>query len=191
MPDTCPPTASSWVLRFAPLVEPGTPVLDVACGGGRHARLFATRGHPVCAVDRDARALRDLDGIADCLEADIESGPWPYAGRRFGAVVVTNYLWRPLLPTLVDAVDVGGALIYETFAAGNASVGRPANPDFLLRPGELLEAARGSLRVIAYEDGYVDHPRPAFVQRICAVREHPPVPAPARYNLDFLTSGPA
>jgi len=114
--------------------------------------------------------------------ADIEGGPWPLAGRRFDAVVVTNYCWRALLPTAVASVGEGGVLIYETFALGNETVGRPSNPDFLLRPGELLEAARG-LRVVAYEDGFLDSPDPRFVQRIAAVREAPGAAAPRRYPL--------
>lgn len=177
------PSPSPWVLRFVDLIAPAAPVLDVACGRGRHARLLAARGHRVHAVDRDAQALSALADVAACTVADIESGPWPYPGQRFGAVVVTNYLWRPLLPTLVDSVDTGGVLLYETFALGNETVGRPSNPDFLLRPGELLEAVHGRLRVVAYEDGWIDAPKPAFVQRVCAVRERAPGALPARYNL--------
>jgi len=163
---------SAWVLRWAPLVPRGGPVLDIACGGGRHARYFAGRGHTVDAVDRDAAALSGLEGAAGVrpLCADIESGPWPYAGRTYAGVVVTNYLHRPLLPLLVDAVGAGGVLLYETFAAGNGRYGRPANPAFLLEPGELLEVVRGRLRVVGYEDIYAAEPRPAMVQRICAVR---------------------
>ncbi len=161
---------SAWVERWAALVPAGGAVLDVACGGGRHARFFAARGHPVDAVDRDAAAigaLADNPSIA-ALCADIEGGPWPYAGRQFAAVVVTNYLYRPLFPALMAAIAPGGVLIYETFAAGNEAYGRPANPDFLLQQGELLRVA-GEARIIAYEDLYVEHPRPAMVQRICAM----------------------
>jgi SAM-dependent methyltransferase len=121
-------------------------------------------------VDRDAHAVAALQHLGEIVVADIENGPWPFAGRRFEAVVVTNYLWRPLLPTLIDAVAPGGVLLYETFAAGHETLGRPRNPDFLLRPGELLEAARPALRVVAYEDGYAEPP-PRFVQRVAAVRE--------------------
>ena len=163
-------TPSSWVLRWAHLVRAGGPVLDVASGGGRHALYFAARGHPVDAVDRDAAALAALSaqsGIT-ALCADIEGGPWPYAGRRFAGVVVTNYLHRPLFPALLAALAPGGVLIYETFAQGNAAYGRPANPDFLLQPGELLRAF-GDARVVAYEDLYVDTPKPAMVQRICVL----------------------
>ena len=146
-------------------------MLDVACGGGRHARYFAAQGHPVQAVDRDEATLNALRGVSGVMIAcaDLESGPWPFTGRTFDAVVVTNYLHRPLFPQLLDAVAPGGFLIYETFALGNARYGRPANANFLLKPGELLERVRGRLTVVAYEDLYVDLPKPAMVQRICAV----------------------
>ncbi|MEJ7931251.1 class I SAM-dependent methyltransferase [Ramlibacter sp. AN1015] len=159
---------SPWVRRWSHLVPGGADVLDVACGGGRHMRWFAQQGHPVLGIDRDPQALELARGAGEALLADIEQGPWPLAGRRFGAVVVTNYLWRPLLPVLVDSVAPGGALIYETFAQGNETVGKPARADFLLRPGELL-AACADLRVVAYEDGFLAQP-PRFVQRIAAVR---------------------
>lgn len=166
-------TPSAWVSRWAGLVPAGGGVLDVAAGGGRHGRYFAARGHPVDAVDRDASALAGLAGVpgVSALRADLESGPWPYAGRTFSGVVVVNYLHRPLFVHLLAALAPGGALIYETFAAGNEQYGRPANPDFLLQPGELLEVVRGRLRVIAFEDVFVTEPRPARLQRLCAV--HP------------------
>jgi SAM-dependent methyltransferase len=160
--------ASDWVQRWSHLVPYGATVLDVACGFGRHMRWFAQRGHPVTGVDSSAEAIASLQGLGEAVCADIENGPWPFQGRRFGGVVVTNYLWRALLPTLVAGVAPGGALIYETFAAGNETVGKPSRPDFLLRPGELLQACRG-LRIVAYEDGFVDSPA-RFVQRIAAVR---------------------
>lgn len=163
--------ASAWVRGHASLVPAGGVVLDLAAGGGRHALLFRARGHPVVAVDRDAAALAALaaDPGIECLVADLEDGsPWPLEGRRFAGVVVTNYLWRPLLGRIVSWVAPGGVLIYETFAAGNARYGRPANPDFLLAPGELLEAVRGRLTVIAYAHGPVEVPRPAVTQRIAA-----------------------
>lgn len=172
---------SPWVVRWSRLIAPGGTVLDVACGGGRHARWLAQRGFRLTGVDRDAVALAALHGIAETLTADIESGPWPFDGRRFDAVVVTNYLWRPRLPHIVAAVAEGGVLIYETFAAGNETVGRPSNPDFLLRPGELLCAAEG-LRVVAYEDGFLDAPD-RFVQRIVAVHETAAANAPVRRPL--------
>ena len=164
---------SSWVARFADLVPPGGRVLDIAAGSGRHARFFLGRGHPVTAVDRDSSGLADLSGdpAVEIVESDLESGaPWPFAGRAFAGVVVTNYLHRPLLPDIVGAVAAGGALVYETFAAGQERFGRPQNPDFLLRPGELLEAVRGTLRVVAYEDLILEDPGPRAVQRIAAVR---------------------
>lgn len=163
--------ASEWVVRFAPLVTPLGSVLDVACGNGRHTRLFLTRGHEVVAVDIDLSKAADLEASprVRLIEADIEQHPWPLSGARFNAVVVTNYLHRPLLDRLVQAVAPEGVLIYETYARGNERWGRPSNPDFLLRPGELLELVRGRLRVVAYEDVTVTKPHPAAVQRICAI----------------------
>jgi len=164
---------SAWVARFAPLIASGAHALDLACGGGRHARYLAARGCTVEAVDRDAEALLGLSGADGIVvrHADLESGAWPYADAGFGAVVVTNYLFRPLLPLIAASLAPGGVLIYETFAQGNESYGRPSNPDFLLAPGELLGVARAAqLRVVAYEDGYVEFPKPAVVQRIAAVR---------------------
>jgi SAM-dependent methyltransferase len=171
---------SPWIRRWAHLVAPAGDVLDVASGRGRHARWFAQRGHPVVAVDRDAAALATLHGVADTVEADIENGPWPFPERQFAGVVVTNYLWRALLPHVVAAVAPGGVLLYETFAQGNETVGKPSRPDFLLAPGELLRACEG-LRIVAYEDGFLPDPD-RFVQRICAVRGAPG-PLPARYTL--------
>jgi SAM-dependent methyltransferase len=162
---------SQWVQRWMKLIRPGGTVLDVAAGAGRHARLLARIGFEVEAVDRDATLLSDPPAQVNVLQADIESGPWPYAGRLFDAIVVTNYLHRPLLPLLVDSLEAGGVLIYETFAQGNEKFGKPSNPAFLLAPGELLEAVRGRLRVLAFEDLVVSEPRPAAVQRLCARRE--------------------
>lgn len=174
--------ASPWVRHWSHLVPAGALVLDVACGSGRHLRWFAGRGARVTGVDRDTQAVAPLQPLGEIVVADIEAGPWPFAGRAFDAVVVTNYLWRPLLPTLVTAVAPGGLLLYETFAAGNETVGRPSRPDFLLQPGELLAVAQGALRVLAYEDGFL--PEPArFVQRIAAVRERPAAGSPPRYPL--------
>jgi len=162
---------SPWIARWAPLVSNGAVVLDVAAGGGRHCRLFAARGHRVVAVDRDVSALAGADA-AEIVPADLEDGsPWPLAGRRFGAVVVTNYLHRPLWPALLAALEPGGVLLYETFMIGNERFGKPSNPAFLLRDGELLDVARdGDLSVIAYEALMVSDPRPAMVQRIAARR---------------------
>ena len=165
---------SPWVRRFAPLMPAGE-VLDLACGSGRHVRLLAGLGHTVLAVDRDPQALAacPVPGVVT-EQLDLENGaPWPYPGRKFAGVVVTNYLHRPLFKHLFEALAPGGVLVYETFAFGNGRFGKPSNPDFLLRPGELIEQARLSgsgLRIVAYEDGYVSEPRPAMVQRICVVR---------------------
>ena len=184
-----PPTASPWVQRWSHLAAPGAAVLDVACGGGRHLHWFAERGHPVTGVDIDTNAASAMVPKARLVTADIENDPWPLndaAGNPepFGAIVVTNYLWRPLLPTLLASLDDGGVLLYETFAQGNETVGRPARPDFLLKPGELLQVCAG-LQVVAYENGYLEHPA-RFVQRIAAVRNPDggqPGSLPAVYRL--------
>lgn len=174
---------SAWVRRWSPLAPPGTTVLDVACGAGRHLRWMHEHGHPTVGVDRSADAVAACVAWGEIHCADIEEGPWPFAGRQFGAVIVTNYLWRPLLPILVDSVAPGGVLIYETFARGNETVGRPARPDFLLQSGELL-AACAALRTVAYEDGFLESPA-RFVQRIAAVRETAHPSQPARHRLDL------
>ncbi len=169
---------SAWIVRFAPLVPAAAPVLDLACGGGRHARLFLERGHPVTAVDSDVSRLGEIADHPDLeiLRADLEDGsPWPLADRRFGAVVVTNYLWRPLFPQILDAIEADGVLLYDSFAAGNEAYGVPTNPDFLLRPGELIDLVRGRLQIVAYDHGYVERPRPMVRQRICAARQRLPV----------------
>ena len=171
---------SPWIARWSHLVPAGGPVLDLACGRGRHMRWFAARGHPVTGVDRDAGALAAVAGVGETVEADIENGPWPLAGRQFAAVVVTNYLWRPLFPRILESVAPGGVLLYETFARGNETVGKPSRPDFLLAPGELLRAC-GELRVVAFEDGFLEEP-PRFVQRIAAVRPGEAA-RPGRYTL--------
>ena len=153
------------MVRWAPLIERG-PVLDVACGAGRHARFFAQRGLEVVAVDREPQNISQVRFV----QADLEGGkPWPFAGQRFAAVVVANYLHRPLMRVLEESLDEGGVLLYETFMAGNERYGRPSNPDFLLRPGELFEAF-GALTIVAFEQGVVERPKKAVVQRLCAVR---------------------
>lgn len=173
---------SSWIVRWAHLIPAGGSVLDVACGAGRHTRFLHGQGHRLTALDRDPAAIAAIAGVAEAIEADIEGGPWPLADRAFAGVVVTNYLWRPRLRDIVAAVAPGGVLLYETFAQGNESVGRPARPDFLLAPGELLAAAAG-LRVVAYEDGFLAAPD-RFVQRIAAVRPSAaPAGTPPRYPL--------
>lgn len=164
--------ASSWVLRWHREILPPGRVLDVACGSGRHTRLLAQHGHTVVAVDLVTSGiddLRDTPNIA-IVEADLENSAWPFAKEEFDGVVVTNYLHRPLFPRLIAALKPGGVFIYETFAEGNGQYGRPSNPDFLLQPGELLKETCGVARVVAYEDTYVDQPKPALVQRICAIK---------------------
>ena len=173
--------ASRWVQRWSHLVAPGATVLDVACGSGRHVRWFAERGCRVTGVDRDGAALAPLRELAEVVQADIESGPWPFGGRQFDAVIVTNYLWRPLLPLILASVAGGGVLMWETFSAGNETVGKPSNPQFLLQPGELLAAVQG-LHVLAFEDGFEDSPD-RFVQRVVAARAGRASGHPARHGL--------
>jgi SAM-dependent methyltransferase len=164
---------SPWVEAHAGRISAAGEVLDLACGSGRHSRLLAAGGWHVLAVDRDATALAGLHGIpgirSECL--DLEGDAWPLAGRQFAGIVVTNYLWRPRLPDLLALLAPGGMLIYETFMDGNAAYGKPSNPDFLLRSGELrVVAAAAGLHEIAFVEGYVEHPKPAMRQAICAVR---------------------
>jgi SAM-dependent methyltransferase len=181
---------SPWIARFAHLVPAGANLLDLACGHGRHARYFAGRGAQVLAVDRDAAALATLAGAPgiDVRQADLESEPWPLGGQRFDAIVVSLYLHRPLFPYLRTALGPDGTLLYETFAQGNAAHGRPSNPDFLLRPGELLAlatAAPHALTVVAFEQGRVElDGRPAVMQRLAAV-------GPARAWPPALDANPA
>jgi SAM-dependent methyltransferase len=180
-----PAEPSPWVCRFAPLIHAGGSVLDLACGSGRHARWLAARGYAVEAVDRDAEAIAGLAGVPGITAriADLEGGPWPYFGRGFDGIVVTNYLWRPLMPNLFGALEEGGVLIYETFMAGNERLGKPSSAEFLLRRSELLDLVGKRFSVVAFEQGEVALPRPAVVQRICAIRSHtfklPEFPAPA------------
>ncbi len=173
---------SAWVQRWSHLVPADGSVLDVACGQGRHLRWFAQRGHTVTGIDRSPEAIAAVAGLGRAVQADIENGPWPLEGETFDAVVVTHYLWRPLLPRIVASVAPGGVLIYETFAIGNGTVGKPSRPDFLLCEGELLQAVAG-LRVVAFEDGFSAQPD-RFVQRVVAVRKRPgPANPPARFLL--------
>lgn len=175
MHDQSPPP-SEWVRRWCANIVPGT-ALDLACGRGRHLRWLAQCGWTVTGVDRDQLALRPLAELGEVIAADIESGPWPLQDRQFDLVVVTNYLWRPLLPRILDAVAPGGRLVYETFASGHERLGRPSRPDFLLQPGELLLACRG-LQVLAYESGQLPAPE-RVVQRIAAQRDAAVHPLPA------------
>lgn len=176
---------SPWIARFAPLIAPGARVLDVASGHGRHSRFFAARLCDVVAIDRNAHALEALAGVprVTTIASDLERGDWPLAGERFDAIVVANYLHRPLLPQLLAALAEDGVWLYETFARGNEAYGRPTNPGFLLAAGELLDLARERLTIVAFEQGQVDDSRRAVVQRIAAVgrgRRWPPLlPLPA------------
>lgn len=169
-------TPSQWVMRFAPLVSKPGPVLDIACGSGRHLRHFLSLGYQGVGVDIDTRGVADLAGEpgVEIVAADLEGGPWPFGARLFAGVVVTNYLHRPLMPVLLDALAPGGILIYETYARGNERFGRPSSPSYLLRANELLELAAGRLHVIAFEQGEVASPKAAVVQRIAAVADLAP-----------------
>jgi len=124
----------------------------------------------VLAVDRDAAALATLAAVTgiETQVADLEQGTWPFGGLRFDAIVVTHYLHRPLFADLLAALQPDGVLFYETFADGNAAFGRPARPEFLLQRDELLQRVQGLLRVVAFEQGQVEVPFPAVIERICA-----------------------
>jgi SAM-dependent methyltransferase len=137
---------------------------------------MAASGFSVEAVDRDISAMdwaSNETGV-HVLRCDLENEPWPYAADEFAAIVVVRYLHRALFPELLLSLAPGGVLIYETFAVGQERFGRPSNPDFLLRPGELLEWAHGELHVVAFEQGMEKSPAPALLQRICAVRSPAP-----------------
>jgi SAM-dependent methyltransferase len=162
-------------MRWAHLVKPGGSVLDVAGGFGRHSKLFFERNHPTAMVDRASDAIEYVasahPGIR-CVQADIETADWPLlradgSPEQFDALIATNYLWRPLFPTLMASLAPGGVLIYETFAVGNETVGKPSRPDFLLRDGELLDVCKG-LRIVAYEHGFLSDPA-RYAQRIVAI----------------------
>jgi SAM-dependent methyltransferase len=167
-----PSEPSPWIARFAPLIPTGGEVLDLACGGGRHARLLAGLGFRVEAVDRDADALATFAGVENITTrcADLEGGPWPYFGCGFDGIVVSRYLWRPTLPNLLGCLNEGGVMIYETFMVGQEQFGKPSNPAFLLRAGELLELVRNRFTVLAFEQGEVEG---AMIQRICVRRGRP------------------
>lgn len=179
---------SSWVQRWTPLAAPHSTVLDIACGRGRHMQWFAEKGHQVTGVDRSPEAIKAVTDFGEAVLADIENDAWPLMNgtqvRQFGAVVVTNYLWRPLFPVIIQSLAPGSVLIYETFTQGNETVGKPSRPDFLLRPAELL-VTFATLRLVAFEEGFLDYP-PRFVQRIVAVQpdlQNPTAQAPTRYAL--------
>lgn len=165
-------SAAPWVARFGPRIRKRGTVLDLAAGAGRNARYLLGLGYRVVVVDVDTSRMADLvdNDALELVEADLEHAKWPFEGRRFDGIVVTNYLHRPLLPVLAESLAPGGVLIYETFGEGNEKYGRPTNPDFLLREGELMEAFGEMLTVVEYEHGYEDEPRPAVRQRICAIR---------------------
>ena len=180
--------ASDWVQRWTHLVAPGATVLDIACGQGRHMKWFAQRGNAVTGIDRSPEAIQAAATFGAAVLADIENAPWPLMNgdqaRQFGAVIVTNYLWRPLFALIAQSVAPGGVLIYETFAQGNETVGRPSSPEFLLRPAELLSAF-GAMHIVAFEQGFLENP-PRFVQRIVAAQadlRHDTDPAPGLYAL--------
>jgi SAM-dependent methyltransferase len=173
MTSACESGPSAWVQSHAGLVAPGGSVLDLAAGSGRHARYFKDLGYQVTALDRDVSGLQDLAGHGvEIIAADLEDGsPWPLGARQFDGIVVANYLHRPLFPYLAGALAAGGVLIYETFGVGNERFGKPSNPNFLLRPGELLEfAAAHGLQVMAYACGEVAEPKRAITQRMVARR---------------------
>lgn len=172
---------SAWVQRWAHLMPKGLDVLDLACGRGRHMRYLKGLGHAVVGVDRDAQAIAAVSGLGEAIEADIENAPWPLKGRQFGAVIVTHYLWRPVWPQILNSLAPGGVLVYETFAAGNETVGKPSRPDFLLQPGELLTRC-AALHIVAYEDGFLRHPD-RFVQRIVAIQVSDPPKTGQRFTL--------
>ena len=161
---------SPWIVRFAGEIEPGGQVLDLACGSGRHSIYLLQRGHAVTSSDIDVSALADLqeESNLEVVAADLENAPWPFSDRQFAAVIVTNYLHRPLFPNILSALAPGGLLLYETFAAGNERFGRPRNPAYLLKRGELISGILAGLTILAYEDVIIDEPSPAAVQRGCA-----------------------
>ena len=186
LPPHARPEVSPWLQRWAHALPAGGRVLDVACGRGRHLRWLAGHGFVATGIDRDSAALaasQDLadQGRAELLCADIEGGPWPCPGRQFDAVLVFNYLWRPLWPALLASLAPGAVLVCETFAAGNETVGKPSRPDFLLQPGELIERCAG-LTLLGYEAGFLADP-PRFVQRGVAVRPASLAGAPPRHWL--------
>ena len=179
---------SPWIQRFSHLIAPGSSVLDLAAGGGRHVRWFLNQGCKVTALDRDIGPLKRLrstlnirNNQLEILGADLEDGsPWPLRERRFDGIVVVNYLWRPLFPSILESLDVGGVLLYETFALGQEAFGRPKCSDFLLQPGELVSLVGERLTIVAFEHGLVEGGNgPAVKQRIAATLSVKPLPLDA------------
>lgn len=168
-----PEKPSPWIVKYAPLIPKGGRVLDLACGNGRHAMWLAKQGYRVDAIDRDVQALSGLVGMdnVNVLIADLETGDWPRSEQTYDGLVVSRYLFRPLLRTLADLLNPGGVLIYETFMAGNERYGKPGNPDFLLLPDELFEVYSPLLNIRAFEQGEQQTPRPALMQCICAIKD--------------------
>ena len=164
--------ASPWVRRFSSLIPKPGLLLDLACGGGRHSLYLGDLGYSVIAVDQDISKISSIASAQISTEQwDLELPIWPLEGRQFEGIVVTNYLYRPHLDQLPRMLSPGGVLIYETFAQGNEEFGKPSNPNFLLKTGELLAlAASHGLKIIAYEDIYQASPKPAMMQRICALK---------------------
>jgi len=153
---------SPWLIECSDLVPRTGRALDVACGRGRHALLIASTGLPVTALDRDAAALARLQAIADRLGlpvetrvTDLETGVVDLGEPGYTLVLVTRYLHRPLLPHLLLSLAPGGVLLYETFLDKQAETGHPKNPDFLLKPGELLELVK-PLEVLRQFEGESD-----------------------------------
>lgn len=164
-------TPSQWVVKHAALIRKGGRVLDLACGGGRHAIWLAGQGYQVDAVDRDAQAVAGMQGMPNINVSivDLETGNWPGIDQRYDGIVVSRYLFRPLLSTLTKMLNPDGVLIYETFMVGNERYGRPSNPDYLLQPNELKTVYAPLLKIYAFEQGRFEEPVLAMVQRICAI----------------------
>ena len=185
--------ASPWVTRWSHLLPAGASVLDIACGSGRHMKWLANLGHQVTGIDRSPEALLEAASYGATVLADIENGPWPLMNGRnvqqFQALVVTNYLWRPLFPVMAESVAPGGFLIYETFSAGQETVGRPSRAEFLLQPGELLQVC-SDFRIVAYEEGVLTGPE-RYVQRIAAIRNGAVKPADQAPQRHLLSSNRA
>lgn len=176
---------SDWVVRFASQIpksnELSYRVLDYACGTGRHARYLLSLGHSILAMDRDRQCLMELETSIDlcqplpielrCIDLEQEMCVLEEENELFAGIIVTNYLYRPHLLRLFEQLEVGGVMIYETFAVGNERYGKPSNPNFLLKENELLKIAMGyHFHILAFEQLEVTLPKPAMIQRICAVR---------------------